>query len=214
VPTLAVSWALAVVQLGLIPVWALQGVAYAHRVAGIQSEAILGSEQRVLFVEAMLGSIAFGPLAYVFSLQGLVLEYVILTGVVRVAGLVASDRPTGDPLVSLLTWAYRHTVAAVRRQRRYRQLGPERPDRVVRLDRGCLMVLCSREKPDWNTSVTIQYGAGYYRLLRTENRPQGRFVDIAYVLRPRDAGELIRALVRLEEAPNATGADTPGIADE
>jgi len=214
VPTVAASWVLAIVQLGLIPVWALQAIAYAHRVAGIQSETILGSERQVLFVEAMLGSVALGPLAYVFSLQGLVLEYVIVTGVVRLAGLVASDRPTGDPIVSLLVWAYRYAVGTVRRQRRLRQLGPERPDRVVRLDRERLVVLCAREKPDWNASVTVQYGSGYYRLLRTEDRAHGPWVDIAYVLRPREAGELIRALVRLEEAPGATGAAAPQAGDD
>jgi len=205
VPTRAASWALAIVQLCLIPVWALEAIAYTHHVAGVQSETILGSEQQVLFVEAMLGSIALGPLAYLFSLQGLVLEYLIVTGVVRVAGLVASDRPTGDPLVSVLAWAHRHTVAAFLRRRRLGQLGPERPDRILRLDGGRLVVLSAREKPDWNASVTIQYGSGYYRLQRTEDRARGRWVDIAYVLRPREAGELIRAVARLEETPSDTG---------
>jgi len=203
VPTVPASWALAVVQLSLIPVWALTGVSYAREVAGIEAEIILATAVPPLFVEAMGASIALGPLAFLFSAQGLLLEYVILTGVVRVAGLVASDRPTGDPLVTLLAWLRRSASGEIRRQRRLRALGPWRPDRIIPDGRG-LVVLSSRDKPDWDERVTIEHGDAFYRLVRQEDRPHGRWTDAAYVLRRREPGELIRSLVVLEEAEEAS----------
>ena len=90
VPTGGASWALAVAQLSLIPVWALLGVSYTRGVTGVQAATILATERPPTFAETMLASVALGPFAFVFSPLGLVLEYVILTGVVRVAALVAS----------------------------------------------------------------------------------------------------------------------------
>jgi hypothetical protein len=198
VPTVGASWALAAAQLSLIPVWALLGVSYARDVTGVQAETILAQERPPSFTETMLASVALGPLAFVFSPQGLLLEYVILTGVVRVAGLVASDRPTGDPLVTLLAWLRRLARGEVGRQRRLRALGPLRPDRIVQHGTG-LLVLSSRDKPDWDERVTIEHRGAFYRLVRREDRPHGRWVDVAYELRRQEPGELIRTLIALEE---------------
>jgi hypothetical protein len=155
----------------------------------------------------MLASIALGPLAFVFSPQGLLLEYVIVSGVIRVAGLVASGRPTGDPLVTLLAWLRRFARAEIRQRRRLRALGPRRPDRVLPDGRG-LLVLSSRDKADWDERVTIEHEGRFYRLVRREDRPHERWVDVAYVLRPRQPGELIRSLVVLKAPPPDEEADT------
>jgi len=203
VPTVPASWALATVQLGLIPVWALVGLSFANSVAGLQAEAILATEVPPLFIEAMLGSVGLGLLAYLISPPGLVLEYVIITGAVRVAGLVASDRPTGDPLVTLLAWLKRLAGAEIHQQRRLRALGPLRPDKVHPDGRG-LLVLSSRDKPDWNERVTIEYEGAFYRLVGQEDRPHDRWVDVAYLLRRQKPGELIRSLVKLETPPESS----------
>jgi hypothetical protein len=206
-PTVPASWALAGIQLSLIPVWALLGVSYTQGITSIQATAILAQESPPTFAEAMLASVALGPLAFVFTLRGLLMEYVIVTGVFRVAGLIASSRPTGDPLVTLAAWLRRLTLAELRRRRRLRALGPWRPDRVLPHGLG-LLVLSSREKPDWNDRVTIQYEGGFYRLVRCEDRPHERWTDVAYLLRPREPGELIRTLVTLNapsESHPATG---------
>ena len=202
VPTLAASWALAAAQLSLIPVWALTGLAYAREVTGVQASSILATGRPPTFTEAMLASIVLGPLAFLVSPLGLLLEYVILTGVVRLAGLVASDRATGDPLLTLLAWLRRGAIAETRRRRRLRALGPWRPDRIVQLDTG-LVVLSSRDKPDWNERVTIEYRGVFYRLVRREDRAHDRWVDVAHVLRKQQPGELIRRLVTLDDTPVA-----------
>lgn len=202
-PTVPVSWALAAVQLALIPVWAIVGLAYANSVAGLQAEAILATAVPPLFIETMLGSVGLGLLAYLVSPPGLALEYVILTGVVRVASLVASGQPVGDPLVTLLAGLKRLAGAEIRQQRRLRALGPLRPDRVLSDGRG-LLVLSSRDKPDWNERVTIEFEDAFYHLVRQEDRPHDRWVDVAYVLRPHQSGELIRSLVKLETPPESS----------
>lgn len=206
VPTIPASWALAAVQVGMIPVWALVGLSYANSVAGIQAEAILAAEVPPLFIETMLGSVGLGLLAYLVSPQGLVLEYVILTGAVRVAGLVASGRPTGDPLVTLAAWLRRLASAEIRQQQRLRALGPWRPDRVLRDGRG-LLVLSSRDKPDWNERVSIEYEGSFYRLVRREDRPHDGWIEVAHILRRQGPGELIRSLVRLEAGPEHSSDD-------
>jgi hypothetical protein len=205
VPTVPVSWALAALQLALIPVWALMGVSYAHHVTGVEAATILASEHTPTFTEAMLASVALGPLAFLFTPQGLLLEYVIVTGVVRVAGLVASDRPTGDPLVTLVAWLRRLTSAELRRRRRLRALGPRRPDRILR-DRTGLLVLSSEDKSDWDERVTIEHEGVFYRLVRREDRPHERGIDVAYVLRRQEPGELIRRLVTLDVPREPTPA--------
>jgi hypothetical protein len=208
VPTVPVSWALAAAQLALIPVWALMGVSYAHQVTGVEAAAILASEHTPTFTEAMLASIALGPLAFVFTPRGLLLEYVILTGVVRIAGLVASDRPTGDPLVTLVAWLRRLTGAEVRRRRRLRALGPRRPDRILR-DGAGLLVLSSEDKPDWDEYVTVEHEGVFYRLVRREDRPFAGGIEVAYVLRRQQSGELIRRLVRLDAPSGPAPAANP-----
>jgi hypothetical protein len=177
-------------------------------VAGLQAEAILASEVPPLFIETMLGSVGLGLLAYLISPPGLVLEYVILTGAVRMAGLVASGRPTGDPLVTVLAWLRRLASAELRQQRRLRALGPWRPDRVLRDGRG-LLVLSSRDKPDWNERVSIEYEGSFYRLVRREDRPHEEGIDVAHFLRPQEPGELVRSPVKLE--PSA--APSPDVPD-
>jgi len=209
VPTVPMSWALAGAQLSLIPVWALLGVSYARDVTGVQAATILATERPPSFTEAMLASVALGPLAFVFSPLGLLLEYVIVTGVVRIAGLVASDRPTGDPLVTLMAWLRRLTRVEIQRQRRLHALGPWRPDRILPQGAG-LLVLSSRDKPDWNERVTIEYRGAFYRLVRREDRPHDRGIDVAYVLRPQEPGELIRTLVMLDTATESSSGTTRG----
>ena len=203
VPVVGASWALAVAQIALIPLWSLVGLSYARVVAGIQADAILGTPAPPLFIEAMLGSVGLGMLAFLFSPLGLLLEYMIVTGVVRVAGLVASDRPTGDPIVTLLAWLRRLAGDEIRQRRRLRTLGPWRPDRILPDGRG-LLVLSARDKPDWDDRVTIEHGGKFYRLVRREDRPHDRWIDVTYVLRRQQKGELIRTLVRLEAPPESS----------
>jgi hypothetical protein len=157
----------------------------------------------------MLSSIALGPLSFLVTPQGLLLEYLIVTGVVRLAGLVAADRPTGDAIVTLLAALFRFSREEIQRRRRLRTLGPWRPDRVIK-DGSGLLVLSSRDKPDWNRRVTIEYEGALYHLVHHEDRPRERETDVAYVLRPHRAGELVRCLVQLDVPPEGPPDEPQG----
>ena len=198
VPTVPASWALALVQVGLIPVWAILGIEYLSNVARIEAAAALDSGAAVTNRDLQLALVALGPFAYLFSPLGLLLEYVIVTGVFRLAALVASGRPVGDPLVSGFAWLIRAVRSKRVERQRLRELGPERPDRIIEHEKEGLLVLCSREKAEWDERVTIQFGERFYRLAHREERPYGKWTAIAYVLRPTQPGEVIRGLVRLE----------------
>ncbi|MCP4895344.1 MAG: hypothetical protein GY906_00075 [bacterium] len=105
----------------------------------------------------------------------------------------------GDPLITGVAWLIRAARSEQRQRQRLRALGPERPDQILQQDSGGLVVLCSREKAEWDERVTIQFREGFFRLDRVEERPHGEWVSIAYVLRPTEPGEIIRGLVHLEE---------------
>ncbi len=196
VPTVPASWALALAQVGLIPVWAIQGIVYLSSVERIEAAAALDSGAAV--TDLQLASVVLGPFAYIFSPLGLLLEYAIITGAFRLAGVVASGRPVGDPLVSGFAWLMRAARSEQIERQRLRELGPERPDRIIEHEGEGLLVLCSREKAEWDERVTIQFGERFYRLAHREEQPYGKWTAIAYVLRPTQPGEVIRGLVRLE----------------
>ena len=199
-PTVPVSWALAAAQLALSPLWAVRALAYTSAYAEAGVTQLLNTPLKDLDRQAeatFVGSPLYF-LSYFFTLEGLLMEYAIFTGVFRVAALVGSGRPVGDPLISFAAWMVRVAWSKARESGRLRQLGPERPDRIRELPDGGLQVLSFREKLDWNERVTIQFGDDLYRLTRVEERPRGKWTDIAYVLRPQEPGEIIRAQVRLE----------------
>ncbi len=198
VPTVPASWALALAQLSLIPVWAIQGIAYLTDVARIEAAGALDSGAAVTTRDLQLASVVLGPFAYLFSPLGLLLEYAIVTGAFRLAGVVASGRPVGDPLVSGFAWLMRAARSEQVERQRLRELGPERPDRIIEHEGEGLLVLCSREKAEWDERVTIQFGERFYRLAHREERPDGKWTGIAYVLRPTQPGDVIRGLVHLE----------------
>jgi hypothetical protein len=116
-------------------------------------------------------------------------------GVMRMVTWWVNQEASGEPLV----WAglrlaqfWRRRAEASRILQRY---GPERPDRVKTEPDG-LTVLSCRPKPDWNPRVTIEVDGRFYRLLRTEERPDGPWWIHAYVLGEYPENEVIRALVR------------------
>jgi hypothetical protein len=199
-PVVKASWWLAAVQVALGPVWFLRGLAYAQAYAARGVAILLNGPLKDAGTNAT-GAIVGSPLyflSYMATLEGFVLEYVIATGIFRIVVLVGSGQPVGDPLVSAVAWLRRTHRRRSWETQRLRQLGPERPDRILEAPNGGLVVLCSREKVSWHERVSIQFGEDLFRLVRVEERPRGEWTDIAYVLRPQEPGEIIRDLVRLD----------------
>jgi hypothetical protein len=198
--TIEASWALAAVQVSLGPVWFLRGLAYAQAYAERSVTLLMNSPLADLERNAA-GAISGAPLyflSYAFTVEGLVLEYLILAGIFRIVVLIGSGQPVADPLVALGAWGIRAARCRAADSRRLRHLGPERPDRILEAPNGGLVVLSARQKLTWNGRVSIRFGEELFRLARTEERRQGEWTDIAYVLRPQEPGEIIREAVRLE----------------
>jgi hypothetical protein len=76
------------------------------------------------------------------------------------------------------------------------------------------VVLSCRDKPDWSERVTFEHAGALYHLERREERPHERGIDVAYVLRPHQPGELVRSLVKLDPASEPLPADSTEAARE
>jgi hypothetical protein len=117
-------------------------------------------------------------------------------GMVRMLTWWMNQEAAGEPLV----WAglrlarfWRRRTEDLRLRRRY---GPERPDRVQAGPDGGLVVLACRPKPAWNPLIAIEVDGHLYRLLKTEERPDGPWWTHAYALGAYPETEVIRGLVR------------------
>jgi hypothetical protein len=127
---------------------------------------------------------------------------IAVVGLVRVVAFVAAREAVAEPivLVSLRLaqrWGERRYV-----RRREQTLGPVRRDRILPgSDERELIVLSCRDKPDWREEVTIEIEGRFYRLTDVEERVEGEWASVAYVLRETDDSTLIRRLIRYDPPP-------------
>lgn len=209
------TWLLVALQLfGGSVLWAFDfvtaGQARLEAVAGQYTKAgSAPSDREIAAVYAPFkgGSASWSPeglrvLGYALTAQGLVLEYAILTGLVRGLNAVATRQPLGDPLLSLALGAFRGGRARRRERERLARQGPERPDRLLE-DGEDLIVLAAREKPDWDERATIGIGERFYRVRGPTERPDEGWQVLAYRLTPVEAGSMLRGLVRYEPPEKA-----------
>ena len=120
-------------------------------------------------------------------------------GLVRVVAFVAAREAVAEPLVLLsLRLAQRWGEYRFVR-RRERTLGPARQDRILAgSEEGELIVLSCRDKPDWREEVTIEIEGRFYCLIDVEERVDGEWSSLAYILRETDDAALIRRLIRYD----------------
>jgi hypothetical protein len=171
------------------PFWAWQGVEYMRQV----SDAIVGAAPGAVHA-ARFALVGMGPVSYLISPLGLILEYTILTGVLRLVSAGVQGRPVGDPALTFVLWAGRALHARGRRRQALGVLGPERPDRMER--RGAdRVVFSSREKAGWDERVTVRIGDALYRISETTLRPDRGFKAVAYTLSPWPAEVIVRRVV-------------------
>lgn len=155
----------------------------------------LGSfESRLAFTQS--GTILW--LAWAFKPTTWLLASFAVTGIARLVAFAVGHDAVGEPLVWIglrLADLRRRPLAALGRRFRF---GPARPDLLLH-ERGCdLVVVSCRPKPDWNERVTIALGTRFYRVLRSEERPDRGYRGFAYLLQESDSTEVIRGLVRYE----------------
>lgn len=137
---------------------------------------------------------------------------VLLIGIARCAAFAITREAVGEPAV----WAGLRLGQLLRRRARARRretaLGPPRPDRFVPGRDGELVLLTTREQAAWNERVTIEVRGRFYRLERVEDRRDGPWMAIAYVLQEQPDEEVVRGIVLYEEwspPPPASGSRGP-----
>jgi hypothetical protein len=126
--------------------------------------------------------------------------YLALIGLGRCLTFAIAGEAMGEPLVIAAmrlaqAWNRRSQV-----RRREAELGPIRPDRILRQADDIVILTC-REKKDWRVAVTIEIGGRFYRLKSLQERRDGPHRALAYHLTPQPPGALVRRLVRYIPPP-------------
>jgi hypothetical protein len=133
-------------------------------------------------------------------------SYVALIGLVRCVAFVATREAVAEPIVWTAVMLSRRLADRRRDRIRSAELGPLRPDRVLPVKDGVLIVLTCREKAEWTDTVTVEVSGRYYRVSGPEDRADGDWTVLCYTLRPQARGAIIRRLVRYKAAPRVGGA--------
>lgn len=133
---------------------------------------------------------------------------IALTGLMRCVAFLVAREAVAEPVVWAGLRLGQLLSGKARAKRREAALGPPRRDKFLLEDGSDLVLLTMRPKPEWNERVTIEVRGKHYRLLRVEDRRDGPFTSIAYLLRDADDAEVVRGFVRYEEwDPDAEQVD-------
>ena len=141
---------------------------------------------------------------------------IMVTALLRVASYLANHDSFGEPLVWLFLRLYQFNKGAADARHVREEYGPVRPDRIVRDDNDALVLLASREKPDWDEYATVRVEDGFFRIVGTEQRREGPYTAIAYMLEAQPESENFLGLVHTDArlppprhlAPGPSESDT------
>lgn len=166
---------------------------------GTSAALAAGFEEHPSDSLAVMWSGAFAWLRWLTSPWTMLLVLLTVTGAVRVVSFALTREAVGEPLVWLGWRLWRGLVRApARATRDALHFGPARPDRVLPLDDGGLLVLTRDPKEDWNERITIQVGDRFFRLAEAGERQEESWHWHAYRLREEDPTAVIRGLVLYE----------------
>lgn len=148
---------------------------------------------------AVMWSGAFAWLRWLTSPLAMLLVLLTVTGAVRLVSFALTREAVSEPLVWLGWRLWRGFVRAPSLATRDAvRFGPARPDLVLPLEDGGLLVLSRDPKEEWNERITIQVGDRFFRLAEAGERREGSWHWHAYRLREEDPSAVIRGLVLYE----------------
>ncbi len=176
------------------------GLAFMRGSASILSWGMLENWQPGLTTNDIRATGVIGWLGWFICPLSWPPAYLAMNGLVRCATFAITREAVGEPLVLGALRLIR--ALRLRRGRRLREeeLGPVRPDRIVK-ENGDIVVLTSREKSGWEEEATVEVGGRYYRLVAVDERSKDGGKTIAYKLREASSGSVIRRLVRYSPPP-------------
>jgi hypothetical protein len=178
-----------------------------HLLDKVDPRALNSFEARLAVTES--GAIIW--LAWVLRPTTWLLASLPVVGIARLVAFATTGDAFGEPFVWLVLRARQLLAAPVRASRNQLRFGPERPDRVER-EPGCDLVVLSRHpKPAWNELVSLEIDGRFYRLLRTEERPDRGWSAHAYLLKEAEPNEVLRGLLRYDPPGPVSNAGPGGV---
>jgi hypothetical protein len=177
------------------------GLAFMRGSSVVMSWALLENWQPGLSTNDIRATGLVGWLAWFLNPLAWPAAYVALIGLARCLTFAITREAMGEPLVIA---ALRLTQAWKRRfriRRREADLGPIRPDKLLR-EGDNLVILACREKEGWRPAVTVEIKGRCYGLAGVEEVADGPHRAIAYHLAPLPPGALIRRLIRYSPPPS------------
>jgi hypothetical protein len=124
----------------------------------------------------------------------------MITALLREVNYFANHDSLGEPLVWLILRLRQIKERVDARRLVDRTLGPERPDRVILDDDGTPILLASRAKAGWDEYNTVRIEDSFFKIDAIEQRPDGEYAAVAYVLRELPEDEILRGVVHTDAA--------------
>jgi hypothetical protein len=134
------------------------------------------------------------PFAYLFTPMALVLEYGVLTGLLRGLHLVAARQPLGDPILSLVLASGRARRARRREREAAQAFGPQRADRQSRQGDD-IVIVSARPKQGWREGAAVRIGDEVREIRNAAVVPEGSYQAVQYRLAPLVPGRIVRGEV-------------------
>jgi hypothetical protein len=184
---------------------------YATRAASGLTDAALEAARRPgasghTTALPLLASATSLPAFLFFTPRGLFSLYLGLSSVLRFVAALTGD-PMGDPAATVVDAVVHRKVeearVTARERERHALEGAAVPDVLVEgaavgLPHASLVVVASREKPDWTYGTFVVTAERWYKIGRREDRQLGGWLRALYPLSPVGAAEVIRRSVAYE----------------
>ena|GEM_PF-3217017 len=170
------------------------GLAWIQGTVGTQSMFLLSRWFPGLNNTHLMGVGLLNGLAWLLHPYCWILLSISLTGAVRLAAFVAAGHAVGEPLVWLGLRLVQAGTRGRRKLRRTRELGPLRADRFHHDAKGRLVIVTSRDRPDWTSTITLLFDEEFYRLIDRATIRDGAHHAVRYVFEPIPETALIRGL--------------------
>ena len=171
------------------------GLSWMQGTVGKQGMILLSNWFPGLSTTHIMGVGLLNGLAWLLHPLCWLLIMVALTGVARLAAFVASGQAVGEPLV----WVALRTGQAFgrgqRKLSRARELGPLRADRTHYDAAGRLIIISSRDRPEWTPTITLLFEEKFFRLADRATVRDGDHHAVRYVFTPLASSAVIRGLL-------------------
>ena len=184
------------------------GIAFFRGVSGDLSQVLLENWQPGLDSTHFRATGLVGWLAWLVWPGSWPWSYLAVVGLARVISFAITREAMGEPVLIPVLRVVQRFAGQRRARRRAAAFGPPRRDRIVPEGAG-LVVLSAGDKPGWEPGVTVELEDRYYRLEAVEERIDGAWRCMAYLLVEAGGVSVIRKLFRYDPDRAEKAAPNP-----